>query len=190
MADGYILTPKAIGSFPYVFKADKQGKFGLTLIFPAGTDLKALREAAFAVALDNAKMDRARLLEAIRNRATSFRWPFRSGVEKIERGYPPDSTFITARSEQRPEVVDQRKQSIIDQSEIYPGVLLRASVRPYWYSTDGNKGVSWSLGPVQKLGEGEKMAGAPRAESVFDEVDDEGSVVRAGGSDELDDPLG
>jgi hypothetical protein len=56
---------------------------------------------------------------------------------------------------------------ITDPKEIYPGAKVRASLRAYAYSVNGNNGVAFSLGNLQKVGDGPRMDGRLSAADEF-----------------------
>lgn len=78
--------------------------------------------------------------------------------------------FITAKAPEsrKPFVVDGNVHPIIDQSEVYSGMYVRAAVEFYVYSNSGNVGVAASLDGIQKDKDGERLGAAPvTAEDVF-----------------------
>lgn len=83
-----------------------------------------------------------------------------------------DSYFLNASSKNRPEVVDQNVQPVLDATEVYSGCYARLTLNFYPFSASGNKGVAAGLGNVQKLEEGEPLGGFTRAEDDFDSVED------------------
>lgn len=77
---------------------------------------------------------------------------------------------FTARSnaDYAPEVVDRMGNPIINQSEVYSGMYGRVNVTFFPYLYGGKKGIGCSLGPVQKLDDGEPLSGgAPSAAQAF-----------------------
>jgi len=74
---------------------------------------------------------------------------------------------ITASSSQRPEVVDLNLNPVVQSTEIYSGMYARVSVRFFPYFNSGKKGVGCGLGNVQKVADGEPLAGRQSAESDF-----------------------
>lgn len=85
-----------------------------------------------------------------------------------------DSYFFNANSKQKPQVVDNKVEPILDQSEVYSGCYGNISVNFYAYSANGNKGIAAGLGNIQKLKDGESLGGRTTAAEDFDtvEVDD------------------
>lgn len=59
--------------------------------------------------------------------------------------------------------------AILDREEIYSGCFCRFSVNLYPFSTNGNNGVAVGLNNVQKICDGERLAGGSRAEDDFDD---------------------
>lgn len=78
-----------------------------------------------------------------------------------------NSYFINANSVQKPGVVDQDLQPIIDPSEFYSGCYGRASITFYPYNAQGSKGIACGLNNVQKLEDGEKLGGGTTAAVDF-----------------------
>ena len=70
-----------------------------------------------------------------------------------------------------PEVVDAQVNKILDQSEIYSGVYAIISVNLYPYSSSGKKGIAVSLNNVQKIANGEPLAGKKPASADFKPIE-------------------
>lgn len=71
----------------------------------------------------------------------------------------------------KPNVVDSQLNPVLDQSEIYSGVYAKVLLNFFAYNSNGRKGISVSLGMVQKVADGEHIAGEPKkAEDVFGAV--------------------
>lgn len=162
-----LITPEARLSFPALFtpRAPMEGspgepKYGCTLLFPKTADLSALKAAASAA-----------VKEKWPNGAPKgLRSPFRDGDEKDLDGYA-GCIFINVTSKQKPGVVDESLQPIIEAGGIYAGCYVRASVRAYAYEKAGNRGVAFGLNNIQKLRDGEPFGGGPsKAEDDFEAV--------------------
>lgn len=76
---------------------------------------------------------------------------------------------VSLKTKNRPAVVDQSLQPIIDREEIYPGALANIAVNMYPYShPTGGKGISIGLNHVMILPGGKRLAvGAPSVETAF-----------------------
>ena len=63
--------------------------------------------------------------------------------------------------------MDLALNPIMDREEVYSGCYCRFSVNFYPFSASGNNGVAVGLNNVQKVGDGERLAGRSRAEDDF-----------------------
>lgn len=99
--------------------------------------------------------------------------PLRDGDTERDAPEYKGHWFINASSKQKPGVVDQAVNPILDQAEIYSGVYGRVSVNFYPYNQAGNKGVGAGLQNVQKVADGEPLSGRSRAEDDFSAVDED-----------------
>ena len=75
--------------------------------------------------------------------------------------------FFNANSNEKPGVVDQDVNPIIDKGQFYSGCYGRASITMYPYDASGSKGIAFGLNNVQKLEDGEKFGGATSAAADF-----------------------
>lgn len=153
MADK-ITTPLFRLSFAQLFtpKADQSGnlKYSLNMLFPKTTDLTLLKEAAKAAVV--AKWGP--------NPPKGLKNPFRDGDEKDYDGYA-GHIFVTASSKNKPGLVDQNVQPIMDQALLYSGCYCYASINAYAYEGKDakgailNRGVAFGLMNVQLVKAGE-----------------------------------
>lgn len=223
-----IITPEAILSYPNLFvpRAAQEGgteKFSAALVFPEGTDTTELKKAAIAAAQekwgDRLKGAKIKALETQHGYQTflvagEFRalLPWRDHPETIAtKGYPEGSTFINARSTRKPGIVtvyqgpDGKPLPLDDESKVYAGVIVKASVDAYAYEHSGNKGVAFGLGNIQIIRDGERLDGSVAAQDEFeadpdavadlsDLTEDDSAEVLAGvtadDGDDLSDLLG
>lgn len=80
-----------------------------------------------------------------------------------------------------PQIIDQRRNPILDSEAIYPGVLARIAVSCFsWATKKGAKGVSFGLNNVQKAGEGARLDNFKSASDEFDELPEDKAA--AGGA--------
>lgn len=169
------MTPKFRVSFPELYEAKameegQKAKYGITMLFPKGTNLKAL-EKAHDAALEKGIQDKWN-----GKKPKNLRSPFRDGDEEdgyCDRDGFPGHIFVRASSLQKPGVIDADKDRIDDPAEVYAGCYARATVVAYAYDVAGNKGVAFGLQNVQKLKDGESFSGRMKAEDEFDEYEDE-----------------
>jgi len=74
---------------------------------------------------------------------------------------------MTANSKDRPELVDNNVQPIIDPNEIYRGMWAYVSVSFFAYMRSGKKGIGCGLGPVMKYKDDERLGGRITAQAAF-----------------------
>ena len=171
-----VMTPKFRASFANVFRPGKameeggEPKYGVMMLFDKDADLSALKAAAQRAVVDKWGADKAKWPKNLRS-------PFRDQAEKEGDAYVAGAYFITATSKQKPGLVDQRNQPIIDESEFFSGCYARATVRAFAYDKAGNRGVAFGLQNVQKLADGEPLGGGRvPAEKEFEPVETGGGT--------------
>lgn len=172
-----VITPKGRLGFPNVFEAHSvnggEAKYSALIAFPPGTDISELKKAAFAKAKEFFGEDKAKALLDKK----MLKLPFRSD-DAAEKGFPEGSVYINVTSKRKPHVVhswpgkDGKPAEVTDQDEIYAGIDCRMSLRPFAYDKAGNKGVSFGLCNLQKLGDNERLDGTPAGKDEFDCTDD------------------
>jgi hypothetical protein len=180
-----VITPKFRVSYPNVFKPKKNdlsGKeeFSIVALFPKGADLSKLKAAAQKAITDKWGPDKDKWPKNLRT-------PFRDQAEKVKEvdgkrvlppGHEEGGIFLNLKSSQKPGVVDQNVQDIIDTSQFYAGCWAVASVNAYAYDQKGNRGVSFGLGNIQKVADGDPLGNRARPEQEFApiaDVDSDGS---------------
>ena len=82
-----------------------------------------------------------------------------------------NSYFLNANSNNKPGVVDQNVQPILDATEVYSGCYARVTLNFFAFNAAGNRGIGCGLGNVQKLAEGDPLGGFTRAEDDFEAVE-------------------
>ena len=68
--------------------------------------------------------------------------------------------------------MDADRNPILDASELYSGIVGRASINFYAYNSNGNRGIACGLNNLQKLADGTPLGGHSRAEDDFAEDED------------------
>lgn len=84
------------------------------------------------------------------------------------------SHFINTYSATAPGIVDADRQPILDRSEVYIGVYVRASINLYAFNSNENCGIACVLNNLQKIRDGKPLGGKSRAADDFatDDNDD------------------
>ena len=164
-----LITPEATLSFPVLFTPRPRSEgskpvFSCALLFDkkaqATPEYKAMQQAclkAFKDKFADASM-----------KGASF--PFKDAGEKDYAGYNEGDTFINPWSEQRPGIVDAQVQDVIDQSLVYAGMKVRASVAPFAWANSGKKGVSFGLNHLQLMKDGTRIDGRISASKAFSAI--------------------
>ena len=80
--------------------------------------------------------------------------------------------FLNANSSRKPEIVNKEREAIMSNDEFYSGCFGRASINFYAFNVSGNKGIACGLNNIQKLEDGERLAGGSSAEDDFADDDD------------------
>ena len=97
----------------------------------------------------------------------NLKLPLRDGDE--ERPDDPafeDHYFINANSMRQPSIVDRSLNPIMSRDEFYSGCYGRASISFYAFNVS-SKGIAAGLNNLQKLEDGEMLAGGSTAEEDF-----------------------
>jgi len=164
----HIFEPKSInGSDP---------KYSVSLIIPKSDKqmVKVIEEA-----ISNAKeLGKSKWGGKIPN---GLKLPLRDGDEdRPEDEAYADSYFINANNDKAPKVVSTEKDKKTGKAielgsyDVYSGCYARVSVNFYPFNANGNRGVACSLLSIQKIEDGEPLAGvtsAPEDDFDFDEID-------------------
>lgn len=178
-----ILTPHFRASFANVFKprAPFEGQepvYSVQMLFPKNTDLAVLKKAVREVIVKKWGADKEKWPK-------NLRLPFKDGNEKNLEDYK-DMTVIEARSKQKPGLVNQRMEEIIEPSEFYSGCWARATLTCFAYDKAGNKGVSFGLQNLQKVKDDVAFSGKRNAKDDFDEIEEFNEGSSDSGDDDLD----
>ncbi len=105
---------------------------------------------------------------------SAIKTPLRDGdLERPDDEAYAGSYFVNANSTTKPGVVDRNLQPILESSELYSGIIGRASISFYAYNSNGNRGIACGLNNLQKLADGTPLGGHSRAEDDFAGLEDE-----------------
>lgn len=189
------LSPKGRVSFPSVFEpsafeGESNPKFSVTLVFdPSKMDeaqlglLKEMKAAANKAAQEAFGGD----VGGYAKEGGVIRSPFRKTDEK-PKFYEPGQYFVRFANKYKPNVVDGRRQPIDPHTDdFYAGCWAHVSYEVYTYDYMGNKGVSFSLGNVQKTGDDEPFGN--RKSSAEDDFDIIEAGAQGGGAPGGDDDI-
>lgn len=167
-----VTTGKVRLSYAHLFEAHsmnegQEAKYSVSVIIPK-TDketLTAIKEAVAQAKEDGKSKWKGKV-------PANLKTPLRDGdVEREGDEAYAGCYFLNASSKNKPGVVDQNVQPVLDATEVYSGCYARLTLNFYPFSASGNNGVAAGLGNVQKLDDGEPLGGFTRAEDDFDSVD-------------------
>lgn len=190
-----VMTPVFRVSYPNVLKPklnklNNKEEYSVVALFPKGTNLDAMKKAAQAAIVEKWGADQKKWPKNLRT-------PFRKHEEKVTEtddgkklfpaGMEEGGIFMNLKSKQRPGVVNQKTEDIINESDFYAGCFARATVRCFAYYEAGNAGVSFGLQNIQKVKEGDPLGSRTRAQDDFAPiaVAEEGSVESAADASSL-----
>lgn len=173
MSDTKVITGKVRFSYANVFnpKAIEEGqkeKYSVSILIPKKDKITLNKiNAAVAAATEAGKTSKfgGRI-------PANLKLPLRDGdIDRPEDEAYAGCFFINANSVRKPAVVDANVDPIMDQDEFYSGCYGRAAINFYPYNEAGSKGIAAGLQNLQKLEDGEKLAGGSTAKEDFGDED-------------------
>lgn len=93
-------------------------------------------------------------------------------TEKPEDEEYANVVFLNAKSDKKPLVVDQKRNTVTDPDIVYSGCYANVYVSFYPFDKGGNKGVGVGLQAVQKVRDGEPLGNTVTAD-VFDQLEED-----------------
>jgi len=201
MAD--IKTPLARGAFVQVFapKAMKnkdgtmgKAKYSINFLFPPGADLEPLKKACLDVVTSKFGPDKSKWPGAARNKDKVI--PFKDCANYDYAGYEDGWTFITATSDNKPDLryakrgADGKLVKITDEADLYSGCWVQGIVNPYWRKVQENPGVSFGLQAVVLFREPTEdettfVGGRTNVDAEFEGIDFGEAVAEGASADAL-----
>lgn len=140
-------------------------KYNICILIPKD-DAKTLDKINKAI--EAAKQaGKAKLADKNGKIPSNLKLPLRDGDD--ERGDDPafeNCFFINANSNRKPSIVDRDLNPIMEKEEFYSGCYGRASINFYAFNVS-SKGIAAGLNNLQKLEDGEMLAGGSTAEEDF-----------------------
>lgn len=169
-----IVTPTFRVSYPNVFEARKnplsgKDEFSVEAVFEKGADLSKLKEAAQEALANQFGHDKSKWPQNLRNpfKDQALKAKDVDGQQVLPELYEEGAIYMNLRTANKPSVVDQNVQPILEKSEFYAGCYARASVSVYAYNKGGNAGVNFSLVNIQKVKDGDPLGGRTAPEEDF-----------------------
>ena len=165
-----VITGKCRLSYEHVFEAasinGSDPKYSACIVIPK-TDKATLAKIQAAV---NAAIQDGIKSEWKGKKPVNLKLPLRDGdAERPDDEAFSGCYFLNANANRAPGIVDLARNPILDREEVYSGCYCRFSVNFYPFSASGNNGVAVGLNNVQKVADGERLAGGSRAEDDFND---------------------
>ena len=170
-----IILKNVIVSYPQVFtaKPDQKGnlKFSCTFLLTDQSSVELAQAAQVAAARDGISSHGFSTDVVAQLQKGKFPTTLYTDPDDIkEKKYPKGTlAFINARSDNRPQIIDGQKAPITDPRAIYAGAVVNVSLNAFPYNYENmKKGVTFGLGNIQKVRDGERIDGRLSAEEEFD----------------------
>lgn len=165
-----VVTGKVRFCYANVFEASamnegETAKYSVCVLIPK-TDTKTIEKIEKAI--EAAKQaGKAKLADKSGRIPSNIKTPLRDGDD--ERGDDPafeGMYFLNASSTRKPGIVNKDLEPIMSKDEFYSGCYGRASLSFYAFNVQ-SKGIACGLNNLQKLEDGETLAGGSSAEEDF-----------------------
>lgn len=150
---------------PAALNEGETPKYSVCILIPK-SDTKTVEKIKKAI--EAAKVaGKAKIADKNGKIPSTVKTPLRDGDD--ERGDDPafeNCYFINANSTRKPSVVDKNLEPIMQKEDFYSGCYGRASITFYAFNVQ-SKGIAAGLNNIQKLEDGEQLAGGSSAEDDF-----------------------
>lgn len=178
----------AVLSYPQLFvpklpmdaKPGQKARYSAMLLIPQSLDINALQQICYNLLREKWGDKTDDLLAAGQRREPNgLKWPFRKDNLKRDGSKRFDETlykcFIACWSESQPGLVDRyagpdgKPLKILQprQDKFYAGCVVNASLNPYLYDNQGNRGVGLGLVNLQFWADGTRLDNRVAAEDEF-----------------------
>ena len=140
-------------------------KYNICILIPK-TDTNTVEKINKAIEAAK-QVGKAKLADKNGRIPSNIKTPLRDGDD--ERGDDPafeGMYFLNANSTRRPSIVDKELNPIMEKDEFYSGCYGRASINFYAFNVQ-SKGIAAGLNNLQKLEDGEMLAGGASADEDF-----------------------
>ena len=157
----HVFEPSAMEGQP-----EESAKYSVCVIIPK-SDTQTIEKIKKAI--EAAKtVGKSKLADKNGKIPSTIKLPLRDGdEERSDDDAFTDSYFLNATSNRKPTIVDRNLDPIMDKDEFYSGVYGRISLNMFAFNTSGNKGIAAGLQNLQKLEDGEMLAGGSTATEDF-----------------------
>ncbi len=180
MSQTKVITGKVRFSYAQVFEPKAMNesstpKYSISLIIPK-KDKKTLDKIKAAI---ESAIEEGKTSKWGGKVPKNLKTPLRDGDDEREDDEVyAGAMFVNANSSNKPGIVDEDLNPILDKSEFYSGCYGRASINFYPYDSNGSKGIACGLYNLQKLEDGERLGGGgSTAEEDFGSDSDDDDLM-------------
>lgn len=165
-----VITGKVRFCYCNVFEATAMNegetpKYNICILIPK-TDTTTLNKINKAIEAAK-ELGKSKIADKKGNIPANIKLPLRDGdTDRADDPAFEGTYFINASSLRKPAIVDKDLDPILDKSEFYAGCYGRASINFYAFNVQ-SKGIACGLNNLQKLADGEPLAGGSSAEEDF-----------------------
>lgn len=153
-----VVTAEVILNFPMLFKPmnmmrivdGENAKYSVTLLIDK-TDISTIE--AIKQAIEQAELKG----EGILNGSKKVKNTLGDGDKEKDNDAYRGRMFLKTSAKKKPQVINKKGVSIIDETEIYSGVYAHASLNFYAYNVSGTKGIACGLNSILKSRDGEPI---------------------------------
>lgn len=157
----HVFEPSAMEGQP-----EESAKYSVCVIIPKD-DIKTIEKIKKAIEATKV-VGKSKLADRAGKIPSTIKLPLRDGDEERSGDEAfANAYFINATSNRKPTIVDRNLDPIMDKDEFYSGVYGRVSINFFAFNTSGNKGIAAGLQNIQKLEDGEPLAGGSTATEDF-----------------------
>jgi hypothetical protein len=139
-------------------------KYNICILIPKD-DAKTIEKINKAIEVAK-QAGKAKLADKNGKIPSNLKLPLRDGDERGDDPAFEGMYFINANSQRKPSIVDKDLNPIMEKEEFYSGCYGRASINFYAFNVS-SKGIAAGLNNLQKLEDGEMLAGGSTAEEDF-----------------------
>lgn len=151
---------------PTAMSEGQEKKYNIAILIdksdtPTLEKVKAAIEAAKVVGAEKLKDKNGKY-------PANLKMPLRDGdTDRADDDAFAGKMFINANTTRKPQIVDANLNEIMSKDEFYAGCYGRASINFYAFNAAGSKGIAAGLNNLQKLEDGERLAGGSSASDDF-----------------------
>lgn len=150
---------------PTAMNEDDTPKYSICVLIPK-SDTATIDKIKKAIEAAK-EAGKAKLADKNGRIPANLKLPLRDGdEERLDDPAFKDHYFINANSMRQPSIVDRSLNPIMSRDEFYSGCYGRASINFYAFNVS-SKGIAAGLNNLQKLEDGEMLAGGSTAEEDF-----------------------